>query len=126
MFFIWEELDKDEFRLVDLIEPETRIYSLSHINKKLTGFNFRQKTIKADYMKKWLDDRGLVPSVRPQNRKYAVITYKELLYFYHLVDDFTKKTHFNSYIKHKYKRVDEVKIMIEKAEKIMDGAYVAK
>lgn len=126
MVFIWEKLDKNEFRLVDLVEPEIRPYSLSHLHNKLRGFHFRQKMLKADYMQEWLDKRGVIPSSKPQNRNYGVITYDELLYFRDLVKDFTSKTHYNEYIPYKYKRVDDINEMIAKAEKIMEAEDVEK
>lgn len=121
MIFIWEKLDEQEFRIVDLISFDTYSYNLSDLHKRLTGYNFRKKQLKGSEIKERLDLMKITPLIEPQNRVYSVITYDELLDFYNLVRDYTDKTHFNSYIKHKFVRLREVEYMLEKAKKGLEN-----
>lgn len=121
MIFIWEKLDEQEFRIVDLIDFNTYSYNLSDLHKRLTGYNFRQKQLKGSEVKDRLDLMKITPLIEPQNRVYSVITYDELLNFYDLVKEYTNNTHFNSYIKHKFVRLREVEVMVENARKALEN-----
>ena len=121
MVFIWEKLDEREFRVLDLIDSNTYSHNLSTLHKRLTGEVFRQKQLKGSEVKERLDLMKITPLTSPQNRVYSVITYDELLDFYNLVRDYTEKTHFNDYIKSKFNRLREVKVMVANAKKALEN-----
>lgn len=121
MLFIWEQLDEQEFRVVDLIDSNTYSHNLSTLYKRLTGENFRQKQLKGSEVKERLDLMKIKPLTNPQNRVYSVISYDELLNFYDLVRDYTSNTHFNTYIKNKFNRLNEVEIMVKNARKALEN-----